>query len=518
MGPSALAGQTGPVREIVFGGDQDFPPYEFVDAQGQPAGLNVDLIRAIGRAQGIHVRVVMRPWHEIRAGVTDGTLDVATMFRSRLRAREADFAIPHELIYQEMYVRPGGPMLKSLSDLAGKRLLAQTDALAAETLADLGLGGTLRVLPSEPEALRALVRGEGDVAIVTQTVARPFADREEFAGRIVASGPPVLLTEYGYATRPGRGALIESLNQGLARVKASGEYGRIFDHWMRPDRSAVRLRHLLWGALLILAGALLVVVWNYALRKRVQLQSREIGELDTSYHRLAEYQAEIDRANQELEAFSYSVSHDLRAPLRTIRSYTSILVEDHGASLNEEGRQLCDRIQAGAATMSQLIDDLLNLSRLSRIEMEPVPVDMQELAAGVYATVGAPGVEFKLEALPGVRGDPRLLRQVWTNLLSNAVKFSSKRERPVIQVSGGESSTECLYAVRDNGAGFDPAYASKLFEVFQRLHSTREFEGTGVGLAIVKRIVTRHGGRVWAEGAPGQGATFHFALPRKNAA
>ncbi len=507
-----------PIRQIVFGGDADFPPYEFLDKNGQPAGLNVDLIRAVGRLQGFAVRVRLGPWPEIRAGVQNGSIDVATMFRAPKRAQEVDFAIAHELIYQEMFVRRGTPPLHSLADLAGKRLLMETNTITIDTLTEMGYGNAIHPAPSEPEALRALIRGDGDVAIVTQTVTRPFQERAEFSGRIVVTGPPVLLTEYAYATRKGRPNLIEALNQGVAAVKASGEYERIFDRWLRPDTSAHLVRKIAWAAAAILGLALLVIVWNRMLQRRVTRQAREIGDLGTSYRELADYQAEIDRANKELEAFSYSVSHDLRAPLRTIGGYTGILLEDYSSALDAEGKRICGVISETVQHMGQLIDDLLSFSRLSRTALEPVVVDMHALAASEYGNLGAQGVRFELEPLPGTVGDPRLLRQVWVNLLSNAVKFSAKREQPVIRVTAEEKDGECIYIVEDNGAGFDMRYASKLFGVFQRLHSAQEFEGTGVGLAIVQRIVERHGGRVWAESQLGQGATFRFALPKRNTA
>lgn len=503
------------LRALTYGGDRDFPPYEYLNAQGEPAGLNIDLIRAIARREGFRVRIVLRSWPETRKALQDGDVDISAMYRSTQRAREVDFAIPHELLYHEMFVRPGSPVLSSLHDIAGKRVLAQSDTLAADALRELGFGDLLRLLPSEPEALRALVRGEGDLAIVTQTPLRPFAERAEFAGRIRSTGPPVLLTEYAFVTRQGRRNLIEILNQGVAEIKADGEYQEIFDRWLRPDRSASRLRYVTWTAAAILFLALLALAWNQMLRRRVARQNLEIGELDTSFRELADYQAEIDRANRELEAFSYSVSHDLRAPLRAIDGYTRILLEDYAPKLDEEGRRVCGVICDSVNNMGQLIDDLLNFSRLSRAALSPALVDMHALAAAEYRNTGAAAPAFELSPLPPAVGDARLLRQVWVNLISNAVKFSSQREQPMIRVTGQERERDILYTVEDNGAGFDMQYASKLFGVFQRLHSAQEFEGTGVGLAIVQRVVERHGGRVWAESVLGEGATFHFTLPKR---
>ncbi|HEY4689443.1 MAG TPA: PAS domain S-box protein [Anaerolineae bacterium] len=250
--------------------------------------------------------------------------------------------------------------------------------------------------------------------------------------------------------------------------------------------------------------------------KRAQEKLVQLAEaLD---QRVTERTAELEAANQELEAFAYSVSHDLRAPLRAIDGFTRILVEDYEPSLGAEGKRVCAVVRDEARRMAELIDDLLAFSRLSRAEMQASPIDMESLAISVFYESMMPEsrerIDFHVDALPPAVGDPILIRQVWMNLLANAVKFSSSRERATIEVGSRQDAGETIYWVQDNGAGFDMQYAHKLFGVFQRLHSEREFEGTGVGLAIVQRIIHRHGGRVWAEGAVDRGATFYFALPR----
>jgi PAS domain S-box-containing protein len=232
--------------------------------------------------------------------------------------------------------------------------------------------------------------------------------------------------------------------------------------------------------------------------------------------RVADRTAQLEAANRELEAFSYSVSHDLRAPLRAVDGYSRILMEDHAPRLDEDGRRVCDVISTSAREMGTLIDDLLAFSRISRKAMESSIIDMTTLARSIFFEVTTPQdrerIDFEVTPLPEAKGDPTLIRQVWVNLLSNAVKFSSKKGRAVIKVGMVKQDGKAVYMIRDNGAGFDMQYVRKLFGVFQRLHSSREFPGTGVGLAIVQRIVIRHGGRVWAEGEPDKGATFYFTI------
>jgi signal transduction histidine kinase len=225
---------------------------------------------------------------------------------------------------------------------------------------------------------------------------------------------------------------------------------------------------------------------------------------------------ELSAVNRELESFSYSVSHDLRAPLRAIVGFVQILEEDHGGAFNPEARRALDRVKVNATRMGQLIDDLLTLAQIGRVPLTRQRVDLNHLARTVAEEAVAAAerpIELVIEPLPPCLGEPVLLKQVLANLLSNAVKFTARTARPVITV-GSITNAETTYYVRDNGAGFDERFAEKLFGVFQRLHRTVEFEGTGVGLAIVQRIINRHGGRVWAEGKLNEGATFYFTLPQ----
>src|SRR5258706_13245756 len=229
--------------------------------------------------------------------------------------------------------------------------------------------------------------------------------------------------------------------------------------------------------------------------------------------------AQLEAANKDLESFSYSVSHDLRAPLRAIEGYSSILRERCGDKLDEESNRVLEKIIENTQRMETLIKDLLAFSQLGRRPISAAEIDMDALAREVIDELrSAPGQRVPqcvLKPLPAGWGDRSLIHQVWFNLLSNAIKFTGKREAPSIELGGSSEETRNVYYVKDNGAGFDMQYYSKLFGVFQRLHSAREFPGTGVGLAIVQRVVAHHGGRVWAEGQLGEGATFYFALPKR---
>lgn len=241
--------------------------------------------------------------------------------------------------------------------------------------------------------------------------------------------------------------------------------------------------------------------------------------INRGFRVLLETQAKTNVLNNELEAFTYSVSHDLRAPLRSIRGFSEMLKEDFETKLDKEGNRLLGRIIHNASRMGQLIDDLLDFSRIGRKQLTPSVVRMQFLVSEVLHDAidhdASLQNDFHIKPLAEVTGDANMLKQVWINLISNAVKYSRKSEAPVIEIGNFSEDAREVYYVRDNGIGFDMKYSDKLFQVFQRLHNSAEFEGTGVGLAIVHRIITKHDGTLWAEAEPGKGATFFFSLPKK---
>lgn len=274
-----------------------------------------------------------------------------------------------------------------------------------------------------------------------------------------------------------------------------------------------QLQRLLTGyALGLLFCAAVIYLSRTIVTQRIEAEEdrRMVVELE---RRVAQRTSELEASNKELESFSYSVSHDLRAPLRAVDGYAQMLEEDFGGRLDEEGRRLLGVVRASSRQMAQLIDDLLMLSRMGRKDISRESVDMTALAQNVVADFGSEGATIEIGSLPPAQADRISMRQVWLNLIGNAIKYSAKSDRPRIEIGGSREAGENIYWVRDNGVGFDMKYYDKLFGVFQRLHDAGEFPGTGVGLAIVARLVSRHGGRVWAEGTIGKGASFRFALP-----
>lgn len=274
----------------------------------------------------------------------------------------------------------------------------------------------------------------------------------------------------------------------------------------------------LWGAwwfriilfVLVFSGVLALYKARTA---RIRAYNKELEK------RVTERTIQLEEAIKELEAFSYSVSHDLRAPLRAIDGYNEIFIEDYGPLIDDEGKRLLNVISQSSLKMNNLINDLLTFSKAGRIELKHIQIDMKGLVDSVINelidTTSRDNYTIKINLYENIVGDETLIRQVWINLISNALKFSSKAKYPQIQIGMSITEQEIIYFVADNGAGFNKEYAHKLFKVFQRLHKDEEYEGTGVGLAIVQRIILRHGGKVWAEGEVGKGARFYFSLPRK---
>lgn len=285
---------------------------------------------------------------------------------------------------------------------------------------------------------------------------------------------------------------------------------------VRKDKNAY-MANVIYTPLFSEAGALrgyAVMIRDITVQKHLEDEHKALQKL--LEQQVKERTRDLENANKELNAFSYSVSHDLRSPLRAIAGFSKILQEDYSNQLDQEGNRMLKIIMENAEMMGKLIDDLLAFSRLSRLEVIDKTVDMKAVVEQCIEELLQvwPGIKYDISVadLPSCYADPSMMKQVWINLIENAFKYSSKQAHPKIEIGFEEDDTEVTYYIRDNGAGFNMEYAGNLFGVFQRLHSVEEFSGTGLGLALVNRIVSKHGGRVWGNGEEGKGAAFYFTI------
>lgn len=406
-----------------------------------------------------------------------------------------------ERVVGSVYLRTDiEPLLSRMARYIGLFLLAMLVSL----LLTLPIALRLHYLIANPVYARSLIEASLD----------PF----------ITINPQGEITDVNQATVKATGLARENLigtdfsNYFTDPAMARESYQQVFSQGSMTDYP-LTMRHA--------DGRLIDVLYNASVYK--DEKGRVLGVFaaarDITAQKLAEQEinrrtAELQAANHELEAFSYSVSHDLRAPLRAIDGFSLALMEDYAGRLDETGKDYLNRVRAATQRMGQLIDDMLELSRIARMEMRHAPVNISELAVEVLEELqkGDPKrkVEWQVQPDMSVTADARLLRIVLTNLLGNAWKYTGRQPKPCIEFGSRTNANGVTeYFIRDNGAGFDMTYADKLFGPFQRLHAMAEFPGTGVGLAIVQRIIHRHGGEVHGEGVPGQGATFYFSLPEQ---
>jgi two-component system sensor kinase len=507
---------------ISLGNVPDWDPICIRDKNGELSGMAGDYKRIIEKTLPITLKLAPEaPWPQTLDSARSRKID-AVMLLGRTPARDSYLAFTDILIDLPYVIvtRVGAEPVRNISDLAGKRVSIRESLVSHEWLAAEHPEIPLAIKTSNVSALRAVAMGEVTAFVGSLPDALHIISQGGISHLKVAADAG-FTNHLRIGVRSDWPELVSILNKALAGVTPA-EHRAIWDRWIHEPPRGVDPRILYGLAGLFIASTIAILSFhNIRLRKAYAQVDQKVRERTLELEKLdEELKLNLQRlsaANKELEGFSYSVSHDLRVPLRAIDGFSRRLVEEYSGVLDSEGKRLLGVVIKAARKMDTLIDDLLIFSMVGRKEISVSTIDMEYLARAAFeeltAGSGKNPPEFMVNPMPQAKADPSLIKQVALNYLGNAIKFSESGATPRIEMGGRSAGRENIYYVKDNGAGFDMKYAGKLFGVFQRLHTEAQFPGTGVGLAIAQRIVSRFGGRVWAEGETGKGAAFYFTLP-----
>lgn len=526
--------------QVRWGIDPDWPPFSSFDRNGALIGIDADITRLVAARVGLQLTLVRAAtWSEVLANARAGEVDFLSATSDLPeRAKMFNFTRDYGLFPVVIVTREEAPFLTLELDLRNMSIAAARDHVVTRQLERDFPGLHFVYTDTTEQALQLVSRRNADAAVVNLPVATR-AVRLNGLTNLKISGITRYEFSIRFAVRKDMPELAAILDKGLATI-TSAELDRIYAAHLTPDIGKARdwgawRRRALFSALIgavIIVGAL---IRNWCLqcqirrRKTVETALRETHdslehqsrELGLRVKEVEKLNAELMVANQNLESFSSSVSHDLRAPLRRVIAFAELMQETAGNLLTEEEREFMSAIIHESAGMDRLIHDLLEFARLGRTELRKQPVNMIKVVRKAIddfqPQLQGRAVVWKIGALGEVFGDPNLLHYAMVNLIDNALKYSRHRSetRITIDVLQKDSTErEAVFFIKDNGCGFDMSSARRIFAPFQRLHSSAEFEGTGIGLANVQRIVQKHGGQIWFESEPDKGATFYFTLPR----
>lgn len=518
-------------KRIVVGGDSAYPPYEYLDDYGQPAGYNVDLTRAIAKQLGIEVDIRLGPWSEIRQELDEGKIDIVQgMFYSAEREAQYDFSPGHSVVNHVAVARTETTMPHNLSDLAGQSIAVMAGDIMHDLAVHHGFDSQLTLATSQEEALHMVAEGKVDLALVAQLPALYWIKKHQWRNLHVAE-QSFLSPDYCYAAPHSQHRLTSLFSEGLANVKSTGLYRQIYVKWLGVyEEPRIGWRDILKFSLfttvpilLLLAGALL---WSRALSRQVDSKTAELQEEVAERRRreeeVSEKNAELDQKNAELERFTYTVSHDLKSPLVTLRSFLGFIEKDIQAKNQEKIAKDLVFMHGAIDKMNNLLKDLLRFSQVGWQVVPPESLSFCAVVSEALSLLAGPirkaGTQVRVTEEPiQLCGDRTRLIQIWQNLIENAVKYRCPdatwpKNIPLVEIGVETTAKETVFFVRDNGIGIDPRFQNKIFGLFNQLDP--KAEGSGVGLALVVRIIELYGGKIWVESKGcGHGTCFRFTLP-----
>jgi len=527
---------------VYWGVDPHWPPFSSFDKQGRIAGINVELVRLLAKRTGLNLQFRRTEnWSDTLRKASTGEIDVVAGI-ARTEARERLLKLAFTEVYCKfptaIVTRKDTPFLTLMSELKSKRIALPRDYATTETLQRLYPEAHLTLTESEEQSMLLVAGGKADATALNLASAGYIVHMRGLANVKIAGFTE---TDFflGLAVRKSEPELHSILENGLDTINPR-EKEAIYANYVHPDtRKEIDWKTWRWRAIYALlagaAGVAGLLFWNRIMAREIRrrkaaesalVQARDkiqahARELESRAKQMELLNRDLAFANKDLESFSYSVSHDLKSPLRRVKGFADLLEKDAGGRLDSAERGYLDVIKLESERMNKLIEALLGLARIGHKGIHIEAVDLERLIEGVIAGVKHENQEreisWEVHPLPTIECDGELMKQVAENLIGNAVKFTRGRAPARIEIGvlpGNDGNEEVVIYVKDNGAGFERDSAKMLFKTFQRLHSEREYEGTGIGLANVQRIIRMHGGKVWAEGEVDKGATFYFSLPR----
>jgi len=501
-----------------------------------PSGLFIELLEYFAEAHDWQIEYVEGSWNDHLASLARAELDIlpAVGFTD---ARRSIYDFNRLPVYTDSGVLFTGrkTVFETIFDLDGLRVAGVRGSIFTtsfpEYIRPFGIDCEIVFKNTNEEVMQAIVDGSVDAGVTIYSLGRELQKRFRVQITPINFSPIPLK----YAVPKGRnGDVLKIIDAEMDRMigDPSSFYNTITHRWMEIKDIKGVPSWIWWGFSGLGMLAAIVGLWGLTLRHEVKIKTehlrveieerknieKEVRKLNTELEaKVRERTSQLTYANEELESFTYSIAHDLRAPLRLIAGFAQILTDKSKLCNDPDGVHCVERIMHNSTRMDELIKGILGFSHVTKSRLSCVPVDMTGMAKSVFEEVVPPeergSITLVLATLPVCEADPMLMHQVWINLIGNAVKYTRPKPLRRIEISGRTEEGMHVFEIRDSGVGFDPAYRDKLFKIFQRLHGEKEFEGTGVGLSIVERIVSRHHGKVWADAVPGEGALFGFSIP-----